>query len=431
MPRRPFRRSDSRRSDLPAIVVLCAMAALAAVPGTLWAQESGNGPRLERLERLDLPDDIARASDVRWLEDGEFLLGVIGRGVYSWSIGDEAGQLRVALEEPEAETYEIGDRTVVNLTQYERDYGRLSVSPDGIAFTDLFSGIHLATEDGVDSLADLEHVGDLDRRGSLTAAVGLVRRDTDGWADHAAWLIRDGEPAARGLMPTRDGGHGLEMCGDAELSVIRFIAADRLLVIPGAEAGVFVYDRAGALQHSLDAETFFGEDGCDIEANEWGRSPLSDAYVRADWLGPRRIIDEVVADSEGNVYFFVRYGADGPAEGLAASGQGWLPGGIPFLVGFGAGVLNQQLIKDSVVASVPPPTGRVCWDLVHAHVDDLRTATMQLCVVESEFADTRLRADLRGSRAVILLRGGALHGGDVRAAEAFEARIRPPAGAEG
>ena len=431
MLRRPFRESDSRRFELLAIILLCAMAALAAVPGTLWTQEFGNGPRLERLERLDLPDDIARASDVRWLEDDEFLLGVIGRGLYAWDIGDEAGQLRVALEEPEAKTFQIGDRTVVDSNRYERDYGRLSVSPDGMAFTDLFSGIHLATEDGVDSLADLEHVGDLDRRGSLTAAVGLVRRDTDGWADHAAWLIRDGEPAARGLMPTRDGGHGLEWCNDAELSVIRFVSEDRLLVIPGAEPGVFVYDREGVFHDSLDAETFFAEGGCDIEADEWGRSPLSDAYVRADWLGPRRIIDEVVADSEGNVYFFVRYGADGPAEGLAASGQGWLPGGIPFLVGFGAGVLNQQLIKDSVVASVPPPTGRVCWDLVHAHVDDLRTATMQLCVVESEFADTRLRADLRGSRAVILLRGGALHGGDVRAAEAFEARIRPPAGAEG
>ena len=462
MLRQPSWESGSRRSDLPAIVVLCAMAALAAVPGTLGAQESGNGPRLERLERLDLPDDIARASDVRWLEDDEFLLGVIGRGLYSWSIGDEAGQLRVALEEPEAETYEIGDRTVVNSNRDERDYGRLAVSPDGMAFTDLFSGIHLATEDGVDSLADLEHVGDLDRRGSLTAAVGLVRRDTDGWADHAAWLIRDGEPAARGLMPTRDGGHGLEWCNDAELSVIRFVSEDRLLVIPGAEPGVFVYDREGVFHDSLDAETFFAEDGCDVEVNQWGRSPLSDAYARADWLGPRRIIDEVVADGEGNVYFFVRYAADDHSGGLADSRQNLTLDAIP-LLGVGAGWLTQQppdlngprrqepeeadkqpgrtvtstvgvrggSVSDSIAASVPPPTGRVCWDLVHARVDDLRAVTRRSCVVESEFADTRLRADLRGDRAVILLRGGALRGGDARSAEAFEARVRPPAGADG
>ena len=522
MLRQPSWESVSHRFDRVAITLLCVMAALAAAPGTLGAQESGGGPRLEHLEQLDLPDEIARASDVRWLEDGELVLGVIGRGLYSWRVGNEAGELRVALEEPEAEVLNVGGRAVVNSNQYERDYGRLAGSPDGMAFTDLFSGIHLATEDGIDSLPDMEHVGDLDRRGSLTAAVGLVRRDTDGWAEHAAWLIRDSEEAARGLMPTRDGGRGLELCSDAELSVIRFISEDRLLVIPGAEPGVFVYDRDGVFHDSLDAETFFAEGGCDIEANEWGRSPLFDAYVRADWLGQRRLIDEVVADGEGNVYFFVRYGADGPAADRTAATETpfelhrrpaaadiaatlpntdpdcsvplcyerAVPGRIPVggvydwrpaettrdvestwgryrhhvaLRSSAAarpawqqpptvrGLRRQEpeepgkqpgrtvnstvdvrggSISDRVVASVPPPTGRVCWDLVHARVDDLRAVTRQSCVVESEFADTRLRADLRGDRAVILLRGGALRGADVRSAEAFEARVRPPADAE-
>ena len=244
--------------------------------------------------------------------------------------------------------------------------------------------------------------------------------------------------------------------------MIRFISEDRLLVIPGAEPGVFVYDREGAFHDSLDAETFFAEGGCDVEANEWGRSPLFDAYVRAEWLGQRRVIDEVVADGAGNVYFFVRYAADDHSGGLADSRQNRALDAIP-LLGVGAGWLTQQppgpkgprrqepeepdkqpgrtvtstvavrggSISDRVVASVPPPTGRVCWDLVHARVDDLRAVTRQSCVVESEFADTRLRADLRGDRAVILLRGGALRGSDVRSAEAFEARVRPPTGGGG
>ena len=243
------------------------------------------------------------------------------------------------------------------------------------------------------------------------------------------------------LLPTRDGGRGLELCRDAELSVVRFISEDRLLVIPGAEPGVFVYDGDGVFSDSLDAATFFAESGCDVEPNEWGRSPLQDAYVRAEWLGPRRILDEVVADGAGNVYFFVRYGADGyPPEAAAV---------IRSLPGLGRGAVRTAIaakepavqpgrrttvevrggaIRDDVVASVPPPSGRVCWDLVHARVDDLRASSVQECVIESEFADTRLRADLRGDRAIILLRGGALRGGDVREAEAYEARIRPPAG---
>ena len=459
MTHQSFREGRSR--FIRTVSALASATVMTAVSGVVAAQESESGPKLEGLKRLDLPPDIIRASDVRWLEDGELLFGVIGPGIHSWRIGEKAGQLRVALEEPAAEVLNVGGRAVVNSNQYERDYGRLAVSPDGMAFTDLFSGIHLATEDGIDSLPDMEHVGDLDRRGSLTAAVGLVRKDTDGWAEHAAWLIPDGAETARGLMPTRDGGSGLELCSAAELSVIRFISEDRLLVIPGAEPGVFVYDREGVFHDSLDAETFFAEGGCDVEANEWGRSPLNDAYVRADWLGQRRLIDEVVADGEGNVYFFVRYAADDRSGGLADSRQNRALDAIP-LLGVGAGWLAQQppglrgtrrqepeepgkqpgqtvtstvavpagSISDRVVASVPPPTGRVCWDLVHARVDDLRAVTSQSCVVESGFADTRLRADLRGDRLAILLRGGALRGSDVRSAEAFEARLRPPTGAE-
>ena len=425
---------------------------------------------------------------------------------------------------PLPEVLEIGGRVVVNRNTFERDYGRLGVSAQGLAFGDLFGGVFVASDRGIDGPVDIKFLGDLDRRGTLTAAVGLMLGDADGWAPYAAWLIADGGGSPRGLLPTRDAGRGLELCRDAELSVIRFVSADRLLVIPGAEAGVFVYDLDGVIRDSLDAAVFFAESGCDVEPNEWGSSPLNDAYSRADWLGPRRIVDEVVADGAGNVYFFVRYGAERPAEepgtevgslpafgpravatdiaatlpntdagcpaphcyepatpgGFvpATSAYHWRPtprwraGDSPRwrsihhvalrsglkaegLTGQSPGVpgawrtqpqpqgranqpsrqdidrIRAGRVEERVVASAPPPGGRVCWDLVHTHVDDLRTISRQPCVVESAFADTRLRADLRGDRAVILLRGGALRGGDVRAAEAFEARIQPPTGSEG
>ena len=413
----------------PTVKVSMLVAGLTAAPALAVVQEAGNGPRFEGLKRLDLPQRIARAADVRWLDDGEVALGAIGEGIHAWRPGADGAELRVALEAPAPEVFEIGGRAVVNRNTFERDYGRLGVSPRGLAFADMFGGLFVASEDGIDGPVDIQFLGDLDRHGDLTAAVGLMLKDTDGWAPYAAWLIEDGGGPPRGLLPTRDGGRDLELCRDAELSVIRFVSEDRLLVIPGAEAGVFVYDLDGAIRDSLDAATFLAGSGCDVEAEEWDKSPLSDAYVRADWLGPRRLIDEVVADGAGNVYFFVRYGAERPAEvALGPSRQERALGAPPALVGLGAGTLTRSTQNDLVVASVPPPTGRVCWDLVHARVDDLRTVAMRPCVIESEYADTRLRADLRGDRAVILLRGGALRGGDVRAADAFEARIRPPAG---
>ena len=497
------------------------VAVLAVAPEWVSAEEEESGPRLEGVKRLDMPQEIVRAADVRWAEDGQVVLSVIGPGIHAWRVGESGAELRVALEEPADEVREEAGRVVINRNTFERDYGRLAVSPLGIAFADQFAGIHVTNEDGIRGPVAIEFLGDLDRRGSLTAAVGLMRADEDGWAPYAAWLIEDGDDSPRGLLPTRDGGSGLELCRDAELSVIRFISEDRLLVIPGAEAGVFVYDVDGVIHDSLDAATLFAESGCDVEPNEWGRSPLSDAYVRADWLGPRRLIDEVVADGAGNVYFFVRYGADRPAPEAAAdigslpelgrravasdiaatlpntdpgcavplchepAGPGRVPAPVanayhwrpeaawraessrrqrfghhvslssspgaarpsPARAGFSrsrrarpqepagqSGLVGTRVntrggaVRQIVVASVPPPSGRVCWDLVHTRVDDLRASSLQPCVIESEFADTRLRADLRRDRAVILLRGGALRGADVREAEAFEARIRPPAG---
>ena len=429
MVRRPLRRGN--RLALT-VGVLVTVAALGVAAGSAAVQEARSGPRLEGLKRLDLPQQIARAADVRWIGDREVVLSAIGQGIHAWRIGDSGAELQVALEDPAPEVREIGGRAVVNRNTFERDYGRLGVSAQGLAFGDLSGGVFVASEDGIDGPVDIVFLGDLDRRGALTAAVGLMLGDADGWSPYAAWLIDDGGSSPRGLLPTRDDGRGLELCRDAELSVIRFISADRLLVIPGAEAGVFVYNVGGVFLDSLDAATFFAESGCDVEPNEWGSSPLHDAYARADWLDPRRIVDEVVADGAGNVYVFVRYGADRPRPAASVpSRQEPALGAAPLLVGLGAGTLTRSTQTEIVVASVPPPTGRVCWDLVHARVDDLRASTMRPCVIESEFADTRLRADLRGDRAVILLRGGALRGGDVRAAEAFEARVQPPAGGEG
>ena len=315
MPRRLLREG----SRFPSTVEISMLvAALSVMAGSVAAQSAETGPRLDGLKRLDLPQEITRASDVRWLADGEIVLGVIGSGIHAWRLGEKGAELRVALEDPAPEVLEIGGRAVVNRNTFERDYGLLGSSPQGLAFADLFGGVFLANDSGIDGPVDIKFLGDLDRRGALTAAVGLMLRDADGWAPYAAWLIEDGGGSPRGLLPTRDGGRGLELCRDAELSVIRFISEDRLLVIPGAEAGIFVYDVDGSIHDSLDAATFFAETGCDVEPNEWGNSPLNDAYARADWLSPRRVIDEVVADGAGNVYFFVRYGADRPGPEAAA-----------------------------------------------------------------------------------------------------------------
>ena len=396
---------------------------------TLGAQ----GPSLERLEpSLVLPENLTLATDVRWLNDGIVLLGVEGRGVYSWRLGEDEGEPRVSLAATDG--YHRG------FESYSRVGG---ASAGRVVFAGgLFGVYEQGREDGgVSTLKPIEIVGDVDRRGLLTAAVGLSRTEDGSWEDHIAWLFRDGESEPRKLLPTRDGGESMGHCWHAEVSAIRFISDERVLVVPGLEPGVFVYDLSGSLVEALTSETFSADTGCGLEPERGFM--LGQAAFTIGWMAGRRLIDEVVADGSGNVYFFVRHVPEGP-EGidLGAPAPRIKPESSRSAVGQATVIENGATADGGQVVTVVrgftkgaerdspaydasrPPRGRVCWDLVHAPADELAAATTLPCAVESEFADARLRADLRGNTAIVLLTGftGAL----ARPAALFEARIEAP-----
>lgn len=343
----------------------------------------GQGPTFERLgSPVVLPTKLALTADLRWLDEGRLLLGVEGAGIYSWRIGDDEGTLEASLAG--AGGYHRG------FESYSRVGGASSGS---VAFAGGLFGVYLKNEGDIDTLKPIEIVGDVDRRGDRTAVVGLSRNEDGGWEDHIAWVFEDGESEPRTLLPTRDGGEIMGQCWHAEVSVVRFISDERVLVVPGLEPGVFVYDKAGQLLESLGADTFAADAGCGLEEEK--RSMLGKAAFAIGWMAGRRVIDELLADEAGNIYFFVRHVPGGP----------------------------ESIVLEAYRAT-HPPLGRVCWDLIQARAEELTAVTTLPCAVESKFADTRLRADLRGDKAVVLLTGfpGAL----ARPAEVFEARLRPP-----
>ena len=394
----------SRQSPFAVSAVLGALAVAGCVSpvdqpvasGTaLETTDGGQGPSLERLRALELPEEIARAQDVRWLADGELLLGRGVGGIYSWRIGEAGAKLAAALDVDDvrrlfSETARSGIMRSLGFADYSLLGG---ATPGGIAFAGFAHGLFLQDESGIRLLKDIALVYDVDRRGDLTAALGLAQlsEDRDGgaaWEGHIAWLFGDGGGEARGLLPSRDQGQSMRRCFGAQLSVIRFISKNRVLVVPGVEPGVFVFDRSGALLESLDTKTFFADEGCEVPSE----ALLAEKPYRLAWLSRRRVIDEVVSDEAGNVYFFVRYvpGRNGERE-----------------------------------ESTPQGDGSVCWDLVHAHMDDLDAVTRVVCAVESGLGDTRLRADLLGQRAAILLLD-AIPQDIGRSSELLEARLRAP-----
>lgn len=384
----------------------------ALLASALASATTAQGPRLEQVTALDLPEEVETASDVRWQEDGSLLVAVGGNGIYSWRVGEERADLVATL----------AGSSLVRMGRLQ-DYSRLGGAASGVlSFSSFAFGIFHKDPNGTTSPKAIELVGDLDRRGPMTAAIGLSRntdRNRDSpWESHIAWLTPDGgEP--HGLVPS-ESAHDMGWCMAAGLALIRFVANERVLVVPGFELGVLVFGNDGRLQDSLDLRLLTADRNCELAEPEQKFLLVEPPYLRA-WLSRRRVIDEVVADDAGNVFFFVRH----------------VPRVIPFPSGSPEPTTVTAVIEPSgevlvsreggFPESPARPRSRVCWDLVHAHVDDFCRVTSLPCAVEAEFADARLRADVRGERAVILLRGDTLGSmSRVPRSRVLKAKLLPP-----
>lgn len=420
-----------RRSFLCLGVLAAASAVVLAAPP--------DGPALDGLTLLELPEEVATAADLRWREDGILLLGVDDHGVYSWRVGAEHSELFVTLA-----------GSSLSAMGRNQNYSRLGgFSAGALAFSSFADGVLRHHEGEFSYSKAVSLVGDVDRRYGRTAIVGVNRGGEGDWEDRLAWLIPD-DATVRDLLPRRTESSHWSLA--KYLGVVRVLSEDRVLVIPGLEPGVFLYDGSGSLRDTLGTEAFFAE-------SPWRITPEQDRLLiekawRAAWLSQYRIIDEVVADDRGNVFFFVRHAPRGLPypEDVFLDSRGEVSGSVA--------AQHRDLLEMIEKAGVEPaePTGeggpkrfeisdpelvaaflrvkepqraeqfaKVCWDLVHAHIDALRAATKTDCVVETEFADRRLRADAHGARVAILLQGNTYRpAGSVRPAEVFEARLVPP-----
>ena len=421
------------RSLRPLPPLLGAVLALALV-ATAFPSAASYGrqePALQVLRELALPEEVSEASDVRWLADDRLLVGVGGQGIYSWTIASNEVQLVATL----------AGSGLVGIGRYQ-DYSRLGgvSANDGISFAGRLFGVYLWDAAEISLLKRIESVEDVDRQNGHTAVLGLARakQGEPVWEDYIAWLLDD-QQGVRGLLPTRDDGQGLDYCGFAELGVVRFLSDGRLLVIPGAEPGVFLYDSDGMLREGFDASAFFADEGCGV-AGVGQATLLGQAQHGGAWLSRRRLIDEVVADDEGNVFFFVRHVPEpasppelvsAPTDSLGTVSRITVIDGssgeaTKIIGGRNAEELVARLREHGVVPKDTPvivedesffdemvtvseesssPQGRVCWDLVHTSTEDFGASSLRPCAIESNLLDTRLRADTRGELTVVLLRG--------------------------
>lgn len=386
---------------------LAGLPLLIALPAWVptWSQDPSSPPVLGGLRSLGLPDELSAAADVRWQADGGLLLGLAHDGVYSWQFGGSSVELQATLS----------GTTQGRAARYG-NYSRLGGgTTDALVFAGDLFGVYVQRGGRTTAIKkNLEIVGDVDQRDGLVVAVGLARQPEpspgpdDIWEPYIAWLV-GAEGDARGLLPTLDGGIALEACHVVELAVSRFVADDLVLVIPGAEPGAFLYGLDGSLRQTVDGDALSAtRPDCGPEQ----RSLLRNEDARNAWLRRHRLIDDVVANHEGDIFFFVRHVMDREPS--------------PETAPDGALEVTTNLWADTESESSSVPKANVCWDIIHARVDDLRPVATAPCAVRSGRADARLRVDLAGDRAVLLNRGvtrlGSRDAG--RPAAAFEARLR-------
>ena len=138
-------------------LVLAASVSLAA------AHDGFDEPRLQVLRELSLPEEIAEASDVRWLANDDLLVAVGGQGIYSWKVAASEAQLVATL----------AGTGLVGMGRYQ-DYSRLgATSIDDISFGGRLFGVYRRDATEVSLLKRIESVEDVDRQGDqMEASLG-------------------------------------------------------------------------------------------------------------------------------------------------------------------------------------------------------------------------------------------------------------------
>ncbi|MEO8504575.1 MAG: hypothetical protein ABI609_11805 [Acidobacteriota bacterium] len=151
--------------------------------------------------------------------------------------------------------------------------------------------------------APISFFEDIDLRGDRLAILGLMRSANGMSPDGAiAWIGRLGAKHVE-LRPITfstvgKGASPENLCAFTMVGKIRFMPDGRLVVLPGAEPGVFVYSADGKLEQTLDTAA----QGLDLRCNFDEATRLrfgSDVRARFAYLNQFTTVDEILPLDQG------------------------------------------------------------------------------------------------------------------------------------
>ena len=142
-------------------------------------------------------------------------------------------------------------------------------------------------------------VMDIDARGDKAALLGadsgsvqgLSRDGVIAWIGSLSKGMSDLKPLMRG--GANPGGKDMARCSILEIGAIRFMTDGSVIVVPGAESGVYRYSAAGKLMQTWDTDPLGFVDDCLIPDQEL-QMLAGDFARRNEWFASRVILDEIL-----------------------------------------------------------------------------------------------------------------------------------------
>lgn len=264
------------------------------------ATTSTAGPRLEERGRLRLDGSLRLASDVRFLDQHTLMLasrkfGVAkvhyeGRGVRveEMILPEGAGGIVLAEHLGVSADHFAAASPASQLIWMERRAGGAT----GMLGT------------WGSPKAPISFFEDIDVQGDRLAILGLMRSDTG--------MSPDGAVAWQGTMPPKGevelkplvyslngpGARPFARCSTFEVGKIRFLPDGRLLVVPGAEPGAFLYSASGKLERTWDTVRMGLDLRCDFD-DTTSRVFASDGTARLAYIDQFVTVDEILPTALG------------------------------------------------------------------------------------------------------------------------------------
>ena len=270
----------------PAGWVFVAVLLLWAVP---WATAEDTPKRTEIVitQDIELPAQVRWAWDVRW--SGEHSVYVVAC---------KFGTYEIDLKNPQAKPTTI----IPGLRDGGYWFARyLALSDDYLVVSApvydlIWKG---RTNEGLTGMYAMSEILDIDSSGNQLLVLGVKRDESYQYAPDGAiaWLgsleknLEDLQP----LLYSADGPGASSMvtCGYFGQGKVRSLPDGTLVVVPGVEPGVYLYDSGGKLKGVIQTENLGFDTDCPLTVEEAGE--LKGKFeLSSAWINRRRLLDEIL-----------------------------------------------------------------------------------------------------------------------------------------